>query len=86
MVSKCVNPECSATFLYLRQGKLFRRETDTVHANDSFLGADPETRKASRHVEFYWLCDDCAATMTLTYKKGVGVTTEPLLRAQGAAS
>jgi hypothetical protein len=86
MVSKCANPQCSAPFLYLRQGKLFRMETDAVHASDSRLKADPETRKASRHIEFYWLCDGCAAAMTLTYKKGIGVTTELLARAQRAAS
>src|SRR5712691_11891584 len=43
-------------------------------------------KKPSRHIEFYWLCNDCAAAMTLTYKKGIGVTTKPLARAQGAAS
>ncbi len=86
MVSKCANPDCSAPFLYLHQGKLFRMETGTVDANASVLEADPETKKASRHIEFYWLCHDCAAAMTLTYKKGIGVTTKPLARAQGAAS
>jgi hypothetical protein len=27
MLSKCANPGCSATFLYLYQGKLFRLDT-----------------------------------------------------------
>jgi len=28
MLSKCANPGCSASFLYLHQGKLFRLETN----------------------------------------------------------
>jgi len=86
MVSKCANPDCSAPFLYLHQGKLFRVETQGVDANDSVFGAGPEKKKPSRHIEFYWLCNECAAAMTLTYKKGTGVTTKPLARARGAAS
>ena len=28
MLSKCANPGCAATFLYLHQGKLFRLDTN----------------------------------------------------------
>jgi hypothetical protein len=86
MVSKCANPGCSAPFLYLHQGKLFRLETDAVDVHHSASGADPESKKPSRRIAFYWLCRDCAAAMTLTYDKGFGVTTKPLERARGAAS
>ena len=86
MVSKCANPGCSAPFLYLHQGKLFRMETDAIDADDSASGADPESKKPSQRIAFYWLCSDCAAAMTLTYDKSIGVTTKPLERARGAAS
>jgi len=47
MVSKCANPNCSAPFLYLHQGKLFRLETD---AQDPV--ADAAMKKFSRRTEF----------------------------------
>ncbi len=71
MLSKCANPGCSATFLYLHQGKLFRYESETN-------GPDPSAKKPSQRIEFFWLCDDCAATMTLKYRKGAGVTAVPV--------
>jgi hypothetical protein len=29
-------------------------------------------------VEFFWLCDQCAAEVTLGYKRGTGITVVPL--------
>ena len=74
MLSKCANPDCSAHFLYLHQGKLFRFETRADGHGAS--GYDPETKKLARRVEFFWLCDHCAAVMTLTFKEGIGVRAE----------
>jgi hypothetical protein len=71
MLSKCANPGCSASFLYLHEGKLFRFDTDFESA------ARPKTEKTARRVEFFWLCGECAAQFTLRYEKGVGVTTVP---------
>jgi len=73
MVSKCANPGCTAPFLYFHQGKLFRIELDSPGSE----GLDLDTRRARRRLEFYWLCDDCAATMTLGFKKGVGIVVAP---------
>jgi hypothetical protein len=77
MLSKCANPACDVPFRYMHQGKLFRLEvgaeaTATVQA----------TKKPARHVEFFWLCDRCAAEMKLTYREGVGITTVRLAKAQ----
>lgn len=71
MVSKCANPQCRAAFLYLHQGKLFRIETD---AGSHQYPADPGTRKPVRRLEYFWLCDDCAAQMTLARRDGAVVT------------
>jgi len=68
MLSKCANPGCPAPFLYLHQGKLFRLDTSTESAF-----AQTNDRPVP-HLEFFWLCDDCAANLTLDYKKGVGIT------------
>jgi hypothetical protein len=86
LVSKCANPGCLAPFRYLHEGKLFRRETDADDCPDLSFGADSGLRKPPRRIEFFWLCNDCAAAMTLTFEKGAGVTTKPMARAQTAAS
>ena len=54
MLSKCSNPFCSAPFLHLRDGELFRLE------------ADPK-RRASRlgRLEYFWLCGGCSSKMSL---------------------
>ena len=80
MLSKCANPGCPAPFLYLHQGKLFRVDTNSeVPATDA---AAEGRRKLARRLEFFWLCDQCAVLVTLSYKKGVGVTAVPLSSTQ----
>jgi hypothetical protein len=72
MLSKCANPGCAATFLYLHQGKLYRLDTNVEAV------AGTSAKKPSRRVEFFWLCDQCAAEVTLGYKRGTGITVVPL--------
>ena len=79
MVSKCANPGCSSPFLYLHEGKLFRVELMVEKAS----GHEP--RPGQRRVEFYWLCDHCAGSMTVVYQDGVGVQVQPLARGSTAA-
>jgi len=73
MISKCANPACSARFIYLHEGKLYRFEREAREDTEPLLGFDPTVHKHSRGVEFFWLCDKCSVTMTLTYRKGAGV-------------
>jgi hypothetical protein len=75
MLSKCANPGCPAPFLYFHQGKLFRIEVEAAGSE----GLDLDTRRARRRLEFYWLCNECAATLTLTFRKGVGVIATPVI-------
>ena len=77
MISKCANPACRARFLYLHEGKLFQFEREACDDAELLLGFDSTMHKHSTGVEFFWLCGQCAATMTLIYAKGVGVTTHP---------
>ncbi len=78
MLSKCANASCSNPFLYLHDGKLFRMDVPVEHSS-------PAEKKAARRIEFFWLCNDCAASMTLSYKVGVGAVAVPANRARGAA-
>jgi hypothetical protein len=75
MLSKCANPGCPASFLYLHEGKLFRLDTSV-----EMLVRIPvrEVTRPSRRIEFFWLCDQCATELTLGYNKGTGITIVPL--------
>jgi hypothetical protein len=83
MVSKCANPACSTSFRYLHEGKLFRMAVTAGYLNS---GADPGAKKNSHRLEFFWLCEECAPVMTLTFEQGIGVTTKPILRSQVASA
>jgi hypothetical protein len=79
MLSKCTNPGCFAQFHYFHQGKLFRWETaGAARDNNPSFGADPEIKAPARRIEYFWLCEDCAASMTLAFDRKVGVVVHPL--------
>jgi hypothetical protein len=87
MVSKCANPDCSATFRYFHVGKLFRLETaaglDRRHSLDDDEGV---ASKPMRRIMFYWLCENCDAKMTLAFDRHTGVCVRPKIHAQSAAA
>jgi hypothetical protein len=66
MVAKCANPSCSKPFRYFHEGKLFRLEP-----------AKPKKADSVWHAEWFWLCAECAPTMTLRVEDG-GVVAMPL--------
>lgn len=79
MLSKCANPACTTVFQYLRDGRLFQMET----------GAGSSQRvdkKTPRRIEYFWLCNRCAAELTLRYEPGAGVVTIPITLAQRAVA
>jgi len=87
MLSKCANPGCPTSFRYLHEGKLFRIHVDPFAIEPgvtSGIGAD--RRKPVRRVEFFWLCQKCSATVTLSFEKGVGVTIKPVTAVHAMAS
>jgi len=86
MVSKCANPDCSATFRYFHVGRLFRLETMAGFDRRHSLGDDDLANRPLRRVAFYWLCEDCAAKMTLVFDKSVGVSVRPHAQAQSTAA
>jgi hypothetical protein len=77
MLSKCANPQCTAPFHYLHEGKLFQIDT-SLGAPQSSGPQLVERSKPPRHVEYFWLCGQCSLTMTLTFQRGKGVVTVPL--------
>ena len=65
MLSKCVNPACTASFRYLHEGKVFRLERN--HNDDAH----------SRSFEYFWLCAVCANLFTVVFEQEM-VTVRPL--------
>jgi hypothetical protein len=87
MLSKCANPACLSSFLYLHEGKLFRIHIDTKTTDlHSAAGIDPQAKKPVRRVEFFWLCQECSTKMTVSFEEGVGVKIHSLTRAHAIAS
>lgn len=77
MLHKCANPACQNAFRKLTQGKLFLVETDELGVSQP----QAEWKRANhRRIEHYWLCDQCAQTLTLAYERGRGVVAIPLDR------
>ena len=72
MLSKCANAGCPARFRYLHAGKLFRFDTGLESS-----AAQPNG-KATQRVEYFWLCEECAQSLTINYEPGVGMITIPL--------
>ena len=79
MLHKCANPACLNPFRKLSQGKLFLVETPPVEESTT----TPRKRGLTHHrIEYYWLCDQCAFVLTLSYEKGRGVVAVPRPRLQ----
>ena len=74
MLHKCANPACLVPFRKLRRGKLFLVEREALE--ESTLRRAHRGQLANR-IEYYWLCDQCAFALTLSYEKGRGVVTVP---------
>lgn len=62
MVEKCANPACSATFRRLGDGRLFVKEVPVDSPSDG--------KGLSRQLQYFWLCNSCCRSMTVTDDKG----------------
>jgi hypothetical protein len=78
MLNKCSNPSCSSRFHSLRQGKLFRVETQQFDPTFVVDGERDFAACSPRRVEYFWLCEDCSPFLTLAYDAQAGLTTIPL--------
>jgi hypothetical protein len=67
MLSKCASPGCQNTLHYLREGKLFKIESES----DIQLVAGH--KKPARKVEHFWLCGACSERYTLVQDKECGI-------------
>jgi len=86
MVSKCANLDCSATFRYFHQGKLFRVDSSSRLDRRRSMGDGDSPNRPLRRLEFYWLCENCAQKMTLVFEKDAGIVPRPNALTRSAAA
>jgi hypothetical protein len=67
VLHKCANPACYAQFRYLHQGKLF--EVEIQYVESSSRNGHGKVGNGKGHVERCWLCDQCAAHITLRFDR-----------------
>ena len=75
MLHKCANPDCASPFRRLSEGKLFLLQTEDGQA------AEDDRNDFSRQphrIEHFWLCNQCAGVLTLSFQRGRGMVTVPL--------
>ncbi len=72
MLSKCLNSRCSATFQYLGRGRLFRVDFADVGRKCARSGKEvvASIRSKACPIEHFWLCENCATTMTVALSDG----------------
>jgi hypothetical protein len=75
MLHKCANPDCVRPFRKLAEGKLFLAEVDSSYPPGQTAKLNGQTL---HRVEYFWLCEQCAGVLTLTFDKGRGMVTVPL--------
>ncbi len=86
MISKCANPACAVPFHYFRAGRLFQMDYDPLSGQlreGPFIPS--EGQAPPHHLEYFWLCGECARRFTLRYRPGEGVVAVPLPASLAAA-
>jgi len=66
MITHCANQKCGEPFLFFRGGKLFIVDG---RSNPS-AGNLSDPHQAPHKLQHFWLCEHCAATMTLVVGQG----------------
>lgn len=69
MVTKCANPDCNNVFRYLKGGKLFLVDMPPIVPTSALSGLEAELGEKGSRDEYFWLCEKCALSMTLTFEK-----------------
>lgn len=84
MLQKCANPACASPFRRLSEGKLFLAEVQPLADGARRRGWD---ERGAQRIEHFWLCGECANTLTLTFdvhRRAVPVPVAPKKRASSA--
>ncbi len=77
MLGKCANPSCHVPFRYLRGGKLYLVDLAPPKPDN----VDPFDRHRPHRTTYFWLCDGCAATMSVAVNQDGVAVVQPIARA-----
>lgn len=77
MIIKCANSACSTRFRYLGEGKLFPFEIKDPSEPCKDVPNAVCVRKPHHHTIFFWLCQSCAARMTVRFDQRQGIEVLP---------
>lgn len=76
MTAKCANPSCSVPFHRLRGGRLFRFEVQLPSSSCRDLPETVRSMKSGVASVYFWLCEKCALTRTLSFDADRGLSVE----------
>jgi hypothetical protein len=77
MVKTCANPACATPFRYWRGGKLFRCDVKAPSEPCRDVPDQICKLKPIRSSVFFWLCENCFSTMTLSFDPHTGLAIVP---------
>jgi hypothetical protein len=78
MVKTCANPVCAARFRYWRGGRLFRCDVKAPSEPCRDVPDQICQLKPIRSSVFFWLCENCCSTMTLSFDPHTGLAIVPI--------
>jgi len=78
MITRCANPPCSRPFSTLAEGRLYQFEITSISISAVDESSTPFDETPQRETAHFWLCSQCASTMTLTLEPLGGLRVFPL--------
>jgi hypothetical protein len=80
MLSKCLNPNCSAILHHMGQGRLYRVNFTEAGRRSAPTGkvVAASIRSKSCPIEHFWLCENCATSMTIALSDAGEIHLVPL--------
>jgi hypothetical protein len=78
MIAQCVNPNCSTQLHSFLEGRLFQFEVISISVSAADRGSASFDEKPKSQTAQFWLCGDCAETMSLVLEPVNGLRLVPL--------
>lgn len=78
MISLCSNPSCGRALSSLAEGRLFQFEITSISISAVDENPDQFDETPKRETAHFWLCSECASTMTLALDPFGGLRVLPL--------
>lgn len=78
MISQCSNPSCGRSLSSLAEGRLFQFEITSISISAVDNNSEQFDETPQRETAHFWLCSQCASTMTLSLEPLGGLRVLPL--------